>query len=128
MTLDGPRRLRSTLGGAGLAISRRCENVGLAATYLEFVSSASCQCGLYFDTGGQPGHRSAWEDVRINTAVNNFFASTLQTLDDAYMRPRYDGYIRFQDDAGSAVHQFLQKGGDCEEVIARMEEVRGLRK
>ena len=128
VTMGGARMLRSTLGGAGLAISKRCANRSLAAAYVEFVSSSICQRGLYFDSGGQPGHRSAWENVRINTAANGFFASTLKTLDEAYLRPRYDGYMRFQDDAGSVVHKFLQQGGDCEEVMTRMEEVRRARK
>jgi multiple sugar transport system substrate-binding protein len=58
VTMGGARMLRSTLGGSGLAISRRCANLPLAAAYLEFVSSAICQRGLYFDSGGQPGHRA----------------------------------------------------------------------
>lgn len=43
VTMNGERALRSTLGGAGLAISRRCTNRALAAEYVQFVASAECQ-------------------------------------------------------------------------------------
>src|SRR4029077_8860639 len=104
-----------------LAISRRCTNVPLAADYVEFVASSQCQRGLYFDSGGQPGHRSAWEDARVNSAANGFFDSTLETLDNAYLRPRYDGYIEFQNQAGTIIHAFLRDGTDAQDVITSMQ-------
>ena len=33
-------------------------------------------------------------------------------LDDAYLRPRYAGYIPFQDHAGPVVHRYLREGGE----------------
>ena len=45
------------------------------------------------------------------------FSSTLQTLDESYIRPRYNGYLHFQDEAGSPVQQYLQKGGNEKEVL-----------
>jgi multiple sugar transport system substrate-binding protein len=108
----GQARLRSTLGGTGLAISRRCQHIEVAAAYAQFVASPACQRGMYFTSGGQPGHRQAWQDPRVNQASNNFFQDTLATLDDAYLRPRYAGYIPFQDHAGPVVHRYLREGGD----------------
>jgi multiple sugar transport system substrate-binding protein len=123
VTLSGSQALRSTLGGAGLAISRRCADLALASAYLEFVSSAACQRGLYFDSGGQPGHRSAWKDVRVNSAADGFFESTLPTLDNTYLRPRCDGYVEFQNKASALVHTHLRRGGNFTDVIAGMDQL-----
>ncbi len=108
----GAMRLRSTLGGTGLAISRRCQHIEVALAYIQFVASPRCQGGMYVTSGGQPGHRQAWQDAEVNRASNHFFMDTLATLDDAYLRPRYAGYIPFQDHAGLAVHRYLREGGD----------------
>jgi multiple sugar transport system substrate-binding protein len=119
---DG-RRLRSTLGGAGLAVSRRCLHVPLAAEYACFVAGAACQCALYFTSGGQPGYRAAWEDPALNAACNNFFADTLCILDEAYLRPRFSGYLPFQHNAALALHQFLRTGGDPRLVCNELEQL-----
>ncbi len=105
--LDDGSRLRSTLGGAGLAVSSRCQHVQETMRYCEYVAGAGCQRTLYFDSGGQPGHRAAWTDEEVNRRCGGFFSKTLATLDQAYLRPRFDGYIGFQDAAGSYVHSCL---------------------
>ncbi len=100
--------LRSTLGGAGLAISRRCENVGAAVAYAQYVAAERCQKTLYFDAGGQPGHRAAWLDEEVNRRSNGFFKNTLPALDRAWVRPRFDGYLEFQSTAGDLLHAYLR--------------------
>lgn len=112
--------LRSTLGGAGLAISPHCQQRETAVAYAGFVGSAEIQRTTYFDSGGQPGHRSAWEDDHNNAITDNFFRNTLPTLDAAYLRPRYNGYLHFQDTAGPVLHNWLTRGGDCAAVLAQL--------
>jgi multiple sugar transport system substrate-binding protein len=102
--------LRSTLGGAGLAISRRVRHLEEALAYAKFTASSTTQRTIYAQSGGQPGHRSAWIDEALNKSTNNFFKATLQTLDAAWMRPRWPGFIAFQDRASQAVHAYLVKG------------------
>ncbi|MEM1084931.1 MAG: extracellular solute-binding protein [Verrucomicrobiota bacterium] len=108
------------LGGAGLAISARCDHPGLAAKYAAFVASPETQAGLFYDTGGQPGHRKAWLSEEINANCANFFKDTLPTLDRAFVRPRYDGYLGFQDHAGIPIHDFLRHGGNAASVLERV--------
>jgi multiple sugar transport system substrate-binding protein len=115
------RRLRSTLGGTGLAISSRCRHIEHAVAYARSTADPTCQRGLYFNSGGQPGHRSAWEDSEVNAASNDFFADTLQTLDEAFLRPRYHGYLHFQDEAGPVVHHYLAEGGDARASLRAMD-------
>lgn len=111
ISLDNGVQCQSTLGGTGLAISSRCKEKVLAASYAQFVASPECQTTLYFDSGGQPGHRKAWLNLEVNRRSNNFFADTLSTLDAAYLRPRFEGYMHFQEQAGLIVHQYLKSGG-----------------
>lgn len=101
-------QLRSTLGGAGMAISAHCAQPQVAADYLAWTMSAPIQGGLFTSAGGQPGHRQAWLADEPNRVSNNYFADTLPTLDDAWVRPRYPGYIEFQDAASLAVHAWLK--------------------
>jgi len=119
VTVNG-KRLRSTLGGTGLAISSRCQEIEAAVAYAAYVASPSCQTGFYTLTGGQPGHRAAWLDPFNNRLCNGFFEDTLPTLDDAYLRPRYSGYIPFQDHAGDLVRDYLRDGGDAGATFERI--------
>ena len=120
VSLNNGKPLRSTLGGTGLAISARCPNPELAGEYVQYVASARCQRSLYFESGGQPGHRQAWLDKAVNTASGNFFLDTLPVLERAYLRPRYAGYLHFQDKAGPIVHHFLRDSGDAREALEQL--------
>lgn len=119
LTPNGPA-LRSTLGGAGLAISRTSKYVEQALAYAQFTADRECQSTLYTHAGGQPGHRAAWQSPALNAATNNFFANTLQTLDDAWVRPRFPGFIAFQEAASNLVHHYLVRGGAEAVVLEKM--------
>jgi multiple sugar transport system substrate-binding protein len=112
--------LRSTLGGAGLAISNCAKYLKEALTYAAFVASPEIQRTLYTTSGGQPGHRSAWVDNATNELCNGFFRSTLSTLDDAWVRPRFSGFISFQNQASIIVHDYLKEGGDSHSVLNKL--------
>jgi multiple sugar transport system substrate-binding protein len=119
--IEGHGRCRSTLGGAGLAISARCRQFATALAYARFVASRTCQSGLYFESGGQPAHRAAWTDAEVNRASNGFFRNTLSTLDEAWMRPRYPGYLRFQENAGEIVHRAIWGKTDAPDALAALD-------
>ncbi|KAB7619320.1 carbohydrate ABC transporter substrate-binding protein, partial [Verminephrobacter sp. Larva24] len=86
-------------------------------------ASAPVQSGLYVENGGQPGHRSAWLDVHNNQLTNDFFVNTLPTLEQAYVRPRYSGYIRFQEQAPDILRRFL---GGAQTALKTMQELNAL--
>lgn len=98
------KRLRSTLGGAGIAVSARTQHPQISTDFARFVACPETQRGLYFQSGGQPGHRAAWCDDDVNAASLNFFRDTLQTLDDSLQRPQFPGYMDFQDRATPVAH------------------------
>ena len=85
--------------------------------------SEDVQRGAYVEGGGQPGHRAAWTDDEIDGAANGFFSSTLEALDRAYLRPRFDGFLSFQDAAGDVIHTFVRNGGDPDAVLDRIDEL-----
>lgn len=116
-------RLRPTLGGTGLAISRWTRHRAAAAAYARFVAAPECQRTLYMEAGGQPGHRAAWADRSVNRLANGFFRNTLRTLDRSYVRPRYNGYLYFQDEAGPVVQRFLKRGGDRPRVLRALDSI-----
>jgi len=98
----------TVLGGTGIAVSSRCAARDVAVDYAFWIAGAQCQKGLYFASGGQPGHAAAWEDDACNAASRDFFRATRATLEGAWLRPRHDGYMAFQDKAGDVVHACLR--------------------
>lgn len=115
--------MRSTLGGTGLAISNFSSHKEEALIFAEMLASERYQSTEYVMNGGQPGHRKAWLSTRNNAITDNFFFNTIATLDNSFLRPRYYGYLEFQDRAGDYVQDFLL--GKCTMTLAleRMNEL-----
>jgi len=110
----------SQLGGTGLAISKSTKHLKTALKYCFWVASENCQRGLYYDSGGQPGNVLAWRDDKINENCNNFFKNTLKTLDKSWLRPRYDGYMYYQDKAGTLINNFLKGENSIDFTVNEM--------
>lgn len=119
----GGQKLRSTLGGTGIAVSASSLHPAEAVAFAAWIVSPDIQATLYTETGGQPGHRTAWEDISANRNTLNYFTNTLPALDRAYIRPRYNGYLHFQDHAGNPIQHYLQYGGRPEEVLEKINEL-----
>lgn len=122
--VDGPsnKPLRSVLGGTGLAVSRNCPHPEAAKAFLQYTVSPEVQKSIYAENGGQPGHRRAWTHKGANALCHDYFRKTLPALDRAYVRPRYNGYMHFQDYASLEVHKFLKRLQDVESTMDAMNE------
>lgn len=114
---------RTTLGGTGLAVSSATREPEEAARYAAFVNAGRTQRTLFVENGGQPGHRSAWLDCHADELTNGFFRATLPTHDRAYLRPRFDGYVYFQDRAGPMVREYIDGRARSKDVVARLNEL-----
>lgn len=99
--------LRSTIGGTGIAVSSSGKYPREAVQFASWICSGEVQRTLYVHHGGQPAHRCAWLDEKANIITNNFFNTLLPTMDAGYMRPRYNGYLQFQDQAGQPLQDYL---------------------
>lgn len=107
----------SQIGGTGLAISKKTKEINLALEYTFWVASSESQENTYYYSGGQPGNIEAWKNKSINDDCNNFFLDTLETLEKAWLRPRYDGYMYYQDVAGTIINKYLASDSSAESVI-----------
>ncbi|SDL67492.1 multiple sugar transport system substrate-binding protein [Catalinimonas alkaloidigena] len=116
-------KLRSTLGGTGLAVSAFSAHPEWAVRFAEAIVSGPCQSTFYVEHGGQPGHRAAWTSESANQLTHQFFRSTLPALDRAFTRPRYNGYLHFQDHAGDPLHRYLKEGGSPERVLQEINQL-----
>lgn len=108
------------LGGAGFAVSARCRQPEAACVYGAWLCSAGVQRTFYLENGGQPGNVLAWRDLAANRLTHNFFADTLATLEGAFVRPRHNGFVAFQEAAGDIIHAFLRDGTGVEECLEEL--------
>ena len=115
--------LQGVLGGTGLAVSAKTQHVDMAIDFVRYALSPEVQSTLYTDNGGQPGHRAAWLDEECNRTTLDFFKDTLDTLDAAYLRPRYSGYLYFQDNAGPVLHEFVQGELAAEAALDKLDSI-----
>lgn len=129
-----PRRLRfadipvigtrgpvgSALGGTGLAVSAYGSHVSDAIRFAYWVASAPVQSGPYAAAGGQPGHAAAWEDQSVNAPVAGFYEATRATIEGAWLRPRYNGYMGFQKAASERLNQGLKAGESGHSIVAAL--------
>ena len=117
----GEDRFQTTIGGTGLAVSAASRFPEQALDFARFVAEAECQRTMYVQHGGQPGHRGAWIDPEADRLTGGFFSSVLPVMQRGYLRPRYHGYLHFQDQAGDPLRDCLMKGGDPDEALDAMD-------
>ncbi|UCI10174.1 extracellular solute-binding protein [Mesorhizobium sp. B1-1-8] len=108
----------SALGGTGIAVSAFSESKAAAIDFAYWISSGEVQRGPYASAGGQPGHAAAWEDQAVNAATGNFYRDTRATLEGAWVRPRHDGYMAFQQAASDRINDGLTSGHRAGQVVA----------
>lgn len=120
---DIPAVKGALLGGTGFAVSSRCQHPEKAVAYGAWLCGAEIQRTHYVQAGGQPGNRRAWEDGAADTLVGNFFSDTLQTLQQAYLRPRHHGFTSFQEQGGEVIHQFLVNETDVSACLSVLDQL-----
>ncbi len=116
-------RMRSVLGGTGIALTRKCNNVEIAFDYASFVANGTIQRTLYANAGGQPSSRAAWDDPPLDALCGGFFSGTRSTQEEAFVRPRYSGYVPLQTAGGKVLQQALRDGRDAEAVLDTLDEL-----
>lgn len=114
--VDG-RPSGATLGGTGLGISSSSQHIDIAIDYAVWAAQPACQSTTYAFADGQPANRVAWTSDAVNKLSGNFFRDTLQTLDLAYLRPNWNGFIDFQMSAFRQMDKFLRHQVSAEDVL-----------
>lgn len=115
------KMLTGVLGGTGLAISASTKHANAACDFAAYVASPKVQSTIFCDSGGQPANRTAWLDEECNRTTLDFFTDTIASLDNAYVRPRYSGYLAFQDEAGPLIYDYVRNGGNALDVLKSLD-------
>ncbi|MFT4095090.1 MAG: extracellular solute-binding protein [Niabella sp.] len=116
-------KLKTTIGGTGLSVSAFSKNKDYALKFAEMVCSPGCQVNGYTFNEGQPGYLKAWTSPLNNQLTHSFFNNLLPVMQRGYLRPRYHGYLHFQDEAGIPIQEYLSgKNGDALAVIHKINE------
>jgi multiple sugar transport system substrate-binding protein len=97
----------STIGGTGLAISAYCPAPEAARAYARFAASAVAQLD-FARNHGQPARIEVFADATIDRAFGNCFSATRATLETSWIRPRYAGYLGFQERSGQLIESHLR--------------------
>ncbi|MEO9340620.1 extracellular solute-binding protein [Mesorhizobium sp. SB112] len=116
---SGP--IGSALGGTGIAVSAFSKATQEAIDFAYWVASGDVQRGPYASAGGQPGHATGWEDAEVNAATGDFYRNTRKTLETAWVRPRHDGYMVFQQEASDRINAGLLGKHAAKDVIGGLE-------
>jgi len=98
----------SLLGGAGIAVSSKSRNYSEIAGFLRFIMRDEVLSGPYFEAGGQPSLRSSWSSTPLNIDTTGFFSKTIDTVANAYTRPRLPGFSSFQMEAAELMHRSIR--------------------
>ena len=108
----------SALGGTGIAVSAFSKAKDAATDFAYWVATGDVQRSTYAAAGGQPGHAEAWEDQTVNAATGDFYRDTRATLEGAWVRPRHDGYMAFQQAASDRILSGMTSGHQAAQVVA----------
>ena len=110
----------SVLGGTGIGISRRCEVTPELRRHLLWLLDEESQTTFIPAHDGQPSRRSAWQDGRVNARWGNFYRDTAETLEAAYVRPRYAGFVSFASRASDYVRDALSNRTSATEALGAL--------
>ena len=93
-----------------MAVSASSPHIDAAVRYAEYVTRPDVQENEYFLSGGQPGQKDAWMSERNNELTGNFFLDTANTINRAYLRPRFPGWNVFQEKCCIVLNEGIRTG------------------
>ena len=114
-------RTGSTIGGTGIAVTRRSIPSASLLAHLSGLLSPATQQGFIPEHAGQPSARSAWTSAAVNAPVRDFYAATLATIESSWVRPRFARYIPFQTAGSNLVRRNLAGDATADETLDQLE-------
>ena len=114
----------SVLGGTGVAVSRRLggEAVPVAKAHVRRLLAEPVQAELVPRAGGQPTLRMAWESDAVNASCDGFYRHTRRTLEQAWVRPRFPGWIAFQDQGSAVIRGGLRRRNVSTQILRQLQQ------
>ena len=117
--LDGADPKGSTIGGTGIGLSSRSVDPATARAYLAYLAAGTTQ-RAFAEHHGQPARRETWEDPAIDARFAGAFSATRATMEQAWIRPRYAGYLAFQAEGGKLVESHLRGDISADGLLDRL--------
>jgi len=121
--LDKKGNTTSLLGGVGVAVSKNCCASEIAVKYANYIARPDIQSTLYFESGGQPAVKISWLSNENNRKCNDFFVNTLNTVENAFVRPRFMGWNVFQEKAGELLAYEMSNGTDSKIIADKLNDL-----
>jgi multiple sugar transport system substrate-binding protein len=117
---NGTSPAGSLLGGVGLGVSAKSPRIKEAVRFTEWIAGAEVQRGVFAASGGQPAHRAAWDDPKVDSMAGGFFSGVRRTIDESWTRPRVPGYVEWQNASMTIVHQALRSGSGFDSAVKKL--------
>lgn len=116
-------RRGSVLGGTGIAVSSRVggESIPAVRAHIRRLLAEPVQAELVPRAGGQAALRTAWESGAVNAACGGFYRHTRVTLDQAWVRPRFPGWIAFQEQGSAMVRGGLRRRAAPIQILRQLQ-------
>lgn len=112
----------STIGGAGIAVTRRCRLTPELRRHLVWLLSDSTQAGFIAEHEGQPSVRAAWESPTVNEPVGDFYRHTRATIESSWVRPRFEGFPLAQARLSAIVRDAVTSAAPAGETLSLLTE------
>ena len=118
--VDAPA-LGSTLGGTGIALTRRCRLAPELAEHLAWLLDPATQTTFIPGHQGQPSARAAWTDPALDASSGGFYSGTLRTTEAAWVRPRFPGFVAFQSRGSELIRDGLAQRMPGSRLLERLD-------
>jgi multiple sugar transport system substrate-binding protein len=121
-----PFHAGTTIGGTAMGVSSSSQNKREALAFARYMASDDIQRQLVATYHGQPGGLIGWSDREMDARYNGFFSKVKSTLDAAWIRPRYKGYVHFQRKGGEIVTRALRNNSAATAVRQELLDLAGI--
>jgi multiple sugar transport system substrate-binding protein len=123
--LGRPEPRGSTIGGTGLGIAAATRHPEAARAYAAFLADPGTQREFALHHG-QAARVEVWQDRAIDRRFAGCFSATRASIEQAWTRPRYPGYLQFQAKAGALIEAHLRGEVSESSLIRALEDLHAL--
>lgn len=115
-----PYEAGSAIGGTALGLSRYSKAKTEALQFMRFILGDEVQTRIVGEHHGQAATRDGWLQSDLDARFNHFFSAVRDSMETAWVRPRFAGYIDFQRSGGEIVAEGLRAGTAADKVREKL--------